>query len=155
MLLMKVWGWAHLGVSMMKATMVGKPDANASVMMAPEADQVKISICPGVSTIMYFRGESRGFSQRLITWLKSTENGTPLFSNESICNCRRLCCMLLWCEESGRCTWKLSVRVWVQVCMSCMSSITRQNANLSTCPFSIQECEAGQQMGDIMHIQCM
>lgn len=47
--------------------MVGKPDANASVMMAPEADHVKISICPGVSTMMYFRGGSRGFSHRLIT----------------------------------------------------------------------------------------
>ena len=51
----------------MNAIMVGKPDANASVTMAPEADQVKISICPGVSTMMYFRGGSRGFSQRLIT----------------------------------------------------------------------------------------
>ena len=52
---------------MTKAIMVGKPDANASVMMAPEADHVKISICPGVSTMMYFRGGSRGFSHRLIT----------------------------------------------------------------------------------------
>lgn len=51
----------------MNAIMVGKPDANASVIMAPEADQVKISICPGVSTIIYFRGGSRCFSQRLIT----------------------------------------------------------------------------------------
>ena len=36
---------------MMYATTVGSDDATASVMIAPEADQVKISICPGVSRI--------------------------------------------------------------------------------------------------------
>ena len=67
MLLMKVCGCAHLGVSMMKAIIVGKPEAKASVMMAPDADHVKISIWPGVSTITYLRGGSRCFSQRLMT----------------------------------------------------------------------------------------
>ena len=37
------------GVSIMYATTVGKEDATASVMIAPDADQVNISICPGVS----------------------------------------------------------------------------------------------------------
>lgn len=50
MLLMKVTGLVDLGVSTTYATTVGNVDAKASVMIAPEADQVKISICPGVST---------------------------------------------------------------------------------------------------------
>ena len=40
----------------------------SSVMIAPLADQVKISICPGVSATMYCRGGSRGFSHNLMTW---------------------------------------------------------------------------------------
>lgn len=44
MLLMKVAGALVRGVSMMYATTVGPALAMASVMMAPEADQVKISI---------------------------------------------------------------------------------------------------------------
>ena len=46
---MKVAGAVVRGVSMIYATTVGREDATASVMIAPEADQVKISICPGVS----------------------------------------------------------------------------------------------------------
>lgn len=49
MLDMNVAGAVVLGVSMMYATTVGREEATASVMIAPEADQVKISICPGVS----------------------------------------------------------------------------------------------------------
>jgi hypothetical protein len=52
MLDMNVAGAFVRGVSMMYATTVGTADASASVMIAPEADQVKISICPGVSTRM-------------------------------------------------------------------------------------------------------
>jgi hypothetical protein len=37
-------------VSITYATTVGSDDAMASVMIAPEADHVKISIWPGVST---------------------------------------------------------------------------------------------------------
>jgi len=48
---MKVAGAVVRGVSIIYATTVGREDAIASVMMAPEADQVKISICPGVSKI--------------------------------------------------------------------------------------------------------
>jgi len=48
---MKVAGAVVLGVSMIYAITVGKDDATASVMMAPEADQVNISICPGVSSM--------------------------------------------------------------------------------------------------------
>jgi hypothetical protein len=48
---MKVAGAVVRGVSIIYATTVGRDDATASVMMAPEADQVKISICPGVSKI--------------------------------------------------------------------------------------------------------
>lgn len=44
MLDMKVAGAIVRGVSMMYATTVGKEDAMASVIIAPEADQVKISI---------------------------------------------------------------------------------------------------------------
>ena len=39
------------GVSMMYATTVGNDEATASVIIAPEADHVNISICPGVSRI--------------------------------------------------------------------------------------------------------
>lgn len=49
MLDMNVAGAVVLGVSMMYATTVGREEATASVIIAPEADQVKISICPGVS----------------------------------------------------------------------------------------------------------
>lgn len=52
MLLMNVAGAVVRGVSMIYAMTVGNDEAIASVMMAPEADQVKISICPGVSTRM-------------------------------------------------------------------------------------------------------
>ncbi len=52
MLLMNVAGAVVRGVSIMYATTVGTDEAMASVMMDPEADQVKISICPGVSTRM-------------------------------------------------------------------------------------------------------
>jgi hypothetical protein len=48
---MKVAGAVVRGVSIIYATTVGRDEATASVMMAPEADQVKISICPGVSKI--------------------------------------------------------------------------------------------------------
>ena len=48
---MKVAGAVVRGVSITYATTVGRDDAMASVMMAPEADHVKISICPGVSKI--------------------------------------------------------------------------------------------------------
>ena len=44
MLLMNVWGAAERAVSTTYAIMVGKVDAKASVMMAPDADHVKISI---------------------------------------------------------------------------------------------------------------
>ena len=49
MLDIKVAGAIVRGVSMIYATTAGKLEAMASVMMAPDADQVKISICPGVS----------------------------------------------------------------------------------------------------------
>jgi hypothetical protein len=49
MLDMKVVGEVVRGVSMTYATTVGIADAMASVIIAPDADQVKISICPGVS----------------------------------------------------------------------------------------------------------
>lgn len=52
MLLMKVAGAEQRGVSMMKAKHAGPAAASASVRIAPEADQVNISICPGVSSIM-------------------------------------------------------------------------------------------------------
>lgn len=48
---MNVAGELVLGVSMIYATTVGNEPATASVIMAPDADQVKISICPGVSRI--------------------------------------------------------------------------------------------------------
>jgi hypothetical protein len=44
MLLIKVAGAVVLGVSMMYAMTVGMEDAIASVMIDPDADQVKISI---------------------------------------------------------------------------------------------------------------
>lgn len=50
---MNVAGAAVRGVSIMYATTVGNEDATASVMMAPEADHVNISICPGVSSMIF------------------------------------------------------------------------------------------------------
>lgn len=52
-LLINVAGALVRGVSMIYATTVGKDEATASVMMAPDADQVKISICPGVSKMIF------------------------------------------------------------------------------------------------------
>jgi hypothetical protein len=52
MLDMKVAGAVVLGVSITYATTAGSDDAIASVIIAPEADHVKISICPGVSRMM-------------------------------------------------------------------------------------------------------
>jgi hypothetical protein len=46
---MKVAGAVVLGVSIMYATTVGREEAIASVIMAPDADHVNISIWPGVS----------------------------------------------------------------------------------------------------------
>ena len=68
MFVMNVCGAAERGVSMTNATTVGKEDAKASVMMAPEADQVKISIWPGVSATMNAGCGSRFFSHSLMTW---------------------------------------------------------------------------------------
>jgi hypothetical protein len=51
----------------MYAIIVGKVEAKASVTIAPLADHVKISICPGVSATMYCSGGSRCFSQRPTT----------------------------------------------------------------------------------------
>ena len=48
---MYVAGAAVRGVSMTYATTAGKAEAMASVIIAPDADQVKISIWPGVSRI--------------------------------------------------------------------------------------------------------
>ena len=48
---MNVAGAVVRGVSMMYATTVGRDEATVSVMIAPEADQVNISIWPGVSRI--------------------------------------------------------------------------------------------------------
>ena len=52
MLLMKVLGDVVRGVSITYATQVGIVEAMDSVMIDPEADQVKISIWPGVSRRM-------------------------------------------------------------------------------------------------------
>lgn len=52
MLLMKTWGALQLAVSTTKATTVRKVEARDSAKMVPDADQVKISICPAVSTTM-------------------------------------------------------------------------------------------------------
>ncbi|KAH3660203.1 hypothetical protein OGAPHI_007408 [Ogataea philodendri] len=73
MLEINVVGDELLGVSMMYAMTVGKVDANASVMMAPEADQMKHSICPGVSTIQCLN-LSDFLSTKPITWSILVEN---------------------------------------------------------------------------------
>ena len=52
---MKVAGAVVRGVSMMYATTVGRDEATASVIMAPDADQVNISICPGVSSMTWLK----------------------------------------------------------------------------------------------------
>ena len=42
--------WIQRGVSTTKARTVGKEEERADVMKEPDPDQVKASICPGVST---------------------------------------------------------------------------------------------------------
>ncbi len=74
---MKVCGDMHRGVSTTYAIMVGKVEANAWVMMDPDADHVKISIWPGVSAMMYCSGGSRFFSQSCITCPSQTISVLP------------------------------------------------------------------------------
>ena len=50
-----VTGLVLLAVSITYTTTVGNVDAKVSVMIEPEADQVKTSICPGVSMITYLK----------------------------------------------------------------------------------------------------
>lgn len=61
-LLINVTGAIVLGVSITYATTVGRDEAIASVMIDPEADQVKISICPGVSMRMWLPGQKDDMS---------------------------------------------------------------------------------------------
>jgi hypothetical protein len=70
MLLINVLVEAVLGVSMTYAITVGKVEANESRSMLPEALQTKTSICPGVSTSMWFIGFASGL----------TGSGAVLFS---------------------------------------------------------------------------
>ena len=56
---MKVAGAVVRGVSITYATTVGNEDATASVIIAPDADQVKISICPGVSRTTYLKTKGK------------------------------------------------------------------------------------------------
>lgn len=55
MLDIKVTGLTHRAVSMTYATTVGNDEARDSVMIAPDADHVKTSICPGVSNRTYLQ----------------------------------------------------------------------------------------------------
>jgi hypothetical protein len=61
---MNVAGALVRGVSMMYATTVGNDDAIASVMIAPDADHVKISICPGVSRMTWLQRRERPHPRR-------------------------------------------------------------------------------------------
>ena len=51
----KVTGLTQRAVSMTYATTVGNDDASDSVMIAPDADHVNTSICPGVSNKTYLK----------------------------------------------------------------------------------------------------
>ena len=62
---------------------MGKVDAKASVMIAPDADHVKISIWPGVSTKIYFGCGFRFFSQICITYT-SAHQLMKVLSNEDL-----------------------------------------------------------------------
>ena len=53
MLDINVTGLVLLAVSIIYTTIVANDDASASVIMAPDADQVNTSIWPGVSNIAY------------------------------------------------------------------------------------------------------
>ena len=46
-------GFVQRVVSITYMMVVGKENARVSVIIAPEADQVNASICPGVSITMY------------------------------------------------------------------------------------------------------
>ena len=58
-------GLVLLAVSMMYTTIVGKDDANASVMIVPDADHVNTSICPGVSKMAYLKKASSHYCKSL------------------------------------------------------------------------------------------
>ena len=73
MLLMKLCGFSARGVSTTYSTTVGNADAKLSVTMAPLADQVKISICPGVSTKTLSSSFDR-FSHNETTWSNRVAN---------------------------------------------------------------------------------
>ena len=93
MLLMKVFGCRQRGVSTTKSTMVGKVEAKASVTICPEADHVKISICPGVSAMMYFGEGSFRFSQSPITCMKPVAQSRCKFKLHTVKGCfRQQCC---------------------------------------------------------------
>lgn len=54
-----VTGLVLLAVSIIYTTIVANDDASASVIMAPDADQVNTSIWPGVSNIAYLEYNAR------------------------------------------------------------------------------------------------
>ena len=67
MLDMNVLGLLARGVSITNSMTVGNLDANDSVIMAPLADHVNASICPGVSITAKSRDSAR-LDRRSITW---------------------------------------------------------------------------------------
>ena len=75
---MNVAGAVVRGVSIMYATTVGKVEATASVMMAPDADQVNISICPGVSRMKWLHGVSLFLAQPATSTMHSLNRIRPL-----------------------------------------------------------------------------
>ena len=66
-------GDAHRGVSITYSSTVRYVEASDSVMIEPDADHVKISICPGVSTNTYLSAFAR-FSTNSITWSNRVAN---------------------------------------------------------------------------------
>lgn len=68
-LLINVAGALVRGVSTIYANTVGKDEATASVMIAPDADQVKISICPGVSKMIFLNAVGEGVQLKLVARL--------------------------------------------------------------------------------------
>ncbi len=69
----KVIGFTLFDVSMTYTTIDGNADAKDSVMICPEADHVKTSIWPYVSTKTYLHSLER-FSTSSIIWLNFVEN---------------------------------------------------------------------------------
>ena len=76
---MNVIGLVLRAVSTTYTTTVGNVDAKVSVIIEPEADQVKTSICPGVSKIAYLWWKTMSDVNKFNNYFFTQMKGTACF----------------------------------------------------------------------------